>query len=233
MAELAQVALAQRLVSCDDRSAGDGDILIGSDRIERVAGAEHHAAFGELRAIERGAQSDAVDLADSFGRHHRHDRVGQGDGQDPLRILGRETRDVLRGAGGPRGMPRAQSKNRLREGDRRAVRDGVGCRADAGADQALLSDQHVLRDVGATVKRRKAAGQRLAPLTFAALDLVERDAQIGRARAQSRKSLVPRRHDVGRWSDGHEHLVILDERRRDRSRGWRNRGSDGSCGRLG
>ena len=33
----------------------DRDVLIGAHRVERVACAESHAAFGELRAIQRRA----------------------------------------------------------------------------------------------------------------------------------------------------------------------------------
>ena len=109
--------LAQRLVARDHRSAGDRDVLIGAHRVERVACAERHAAFGELRAIERRAQSDAVDLADALCGDHRHDRVGESDGQEPLLILGRETRDLL--------SPRWRFPRRAKRAEQRAAASSV------------------------------------------------------------------------------------------------------------
>ena len=50
----------------------------------------------EREPVERGAKPDAVDLAEPLCGHHRHDRVGEGDGQEPLLILGRKTRDLSR-----------------------------------------------------------------------------------------------------------------------------------------
>ena len=216
--------LPEGFVAGDDGGARDRHVLIGADRVERGAGPERHAPSRERQPIERRPQPDAVDFAEPFGGDDRHDRVGEGDGQEPLLLVGGKLRHLDAHLRRPGDVPRSRRHQRLRQNDRRAVRQRVRHElraADRPGARAIPKD--VPRQVARPVQDRQTRRERLAEDRVVSFDLVEGDPEIGRTRPQAGERLVPRRHQARRGRNRLQHLVVLHDRRGQRRERNRHR----------